>query len=95
MKTKLIHLAAWTIACAFLAGCASQTTTEREFGDSVRATTQGQIHDIGAALYPNKEAVTGGNPDRLENVVKTHYSAPPSGSRVEAPISMGVGNSTK
>lgn len=95
MNTTLKHTAVWMIACALMAGCAStQSTTEREFGNSVRAATQSQIHDIGAALYPNTDAVTGGNPDRLENVVKTHYGESASGN-VQAPISVGVGNSTR
>lgn len=94
MNTKLIYTAIWTIACTLMVGCASQSTTEREFGNAVRAATQNQIHDIGAALYPNTDAVTGGNPDRLENVVKTHYGETPSGN-VQAPISVGVGNSTR
>jgi len=95
MKTTLKHIAVWMIACAFTAGCASQSPTERDFGKSVRAATQNQIHDIGAALYPNTESVTGGNPDRLENVVKTHYGQTTGGNNVSAPISIGVGNSTK
>ena len=30
------------------------------------------IHDQGAALYPSDEAVTGGDSNRLENVVNAH-----------------------
>jgi hypothetical protein len=68
-NTKVIMLAA---ALAFAAGCASQTRTEQEFGDAVRAVSTAQIHDLGAAQYPASEAVTGGNAERLENVVRAH-----------------------
>jgi len=92
MKTTLKLTATLVIAGTLAAGCAP-TRTEAEFGDSVRAVTHGQIHDIGAALYPEKEAVTGGSPDRLETVIKTHNSEAADGSRVQTPIAVGAGKS--
>lgn len=68
-NTKMITLA---VGLALAAGCASQTRTEQEFGDAVRAVSTAQIHDLGAAQYPAKEAVAGGNAERLENVVRAH-----------------------
>lgn len=72
MTNNFRLVATITAACLLMAGCATETRTEREFGDSVRAVATAQIHDMGAAQYPSKDPVTGGPGDRLENVVKTH-----------------------
>ncbi len=86
----------WMIATVgalttILAGCVTQTPTEREFGNAVRSVTTHQIHDVGAALYPPEDAVTGGNPDRLENVVKGHATDVDAGNDVRTPITIGLG----
>lgn len=90
MNTNL-KLPVTVLAFALVTGCASQTKTEREFGNTVRAVSLAQIHDMGAALYPETEAVTGGSPDRLENVVKTHSADADDGSRVRKPLRTGLG----
>lgn len=91
MKTNLKFYATVALALALAAGCASQTPSENTFGDAVRAVTSNQIHDKVAATYPDKEAVTGGNSDRLENVVTTHSGEVPASGQVQAPISFGSG----
>jgi hypothetical protein len=64
--------AAVALACCVTSVCASQTSTEKQFGNAVRQVTQGQIYDGGAALSPSRDAVTGGDPGRLENVINVH-----------------------
>ncbi len=80
-------------ACLLGAGCATETRTEREFGDSVRAVATGQIHDMGAAQYPSKDAVTGGNPERLENVVRSHVENVGEAQQVKTAVQVGVSSS--
>jgi len=78
-----------TLVLGMLAACSSQPiTTESEFGNAVRSVMQNQIHDIGAAMSPPEDAVTGGNPDRLENVVKSHAENISDAGRVQAPLSI-------
>ncbi len=90
MNKNLRIGAAITLAGALATGCAGQTKTEREFGVAVRAVQTAQIYDMGAALYPDKEAVTGGNADRLENVVKAHASDVAETSPAQAPVSTSI-----
>ena len=85
-NTKMITLAA---ALAVAAGCASQTRTEQEFGDAVRAVNTAQIHDLGAAQYPAKEAVTGGNTKRLEKVVRAHAENVGQAAQVKTKLVVG------
>jgi hypothetical protein len=82
-------------ALLITAGCAmqSQTQTEREFGDSVRSVTTGQTYDIGAALFPNDDAVTGGDAERLENVAIMHSGDVGDAGKVQQPLVVGAGAS--
>jgi len=66
-KTRMITVIAATI---LVAGCASGT--EAQFGDAVRDMTEKQIHNLDAAYNPDPEALEGGNPDRLNEVVDAH-----------------------
>lgn len=90
MGTRLRLTAAATAACLILVGCATETRTEREFGDSVRAVATSQIHDMGAAQYPDKNAVTGGNGDRIEAVIKAHSEATSEANSVKSAPQAGV-----
>ena len=90
MKINIKKTATAALAIAMVSGCISQTPTEIDFGKSVRATTSGQIYDMNAALNPETEAVTGGNADRLETVIKTHVSDVPMSQSVRKPISMNI-----
>ena len=56
-------------ATMLLMGCAHKAA---EFGDSVRHMTEQQIYDLDAAYNPDPEALEGGNPDRLNEVVDAH-----------------------
>lgn len=78
-------------ACLITAGCAMETRTEREFGDAVRAVATSQIHDMGAAQYPSKDAVTGGSGDRIENVIKTHAATVGQSRNMNSATTAGVG----
>ena len=80
------------LACVVASGCASQTRTEREFGDSVRAVTSNQVYDKVAAVTPSTEAVTGGQPDQLEAVMTTHQENVSNAQQVQRPINMGIGS---
>jgi hypothetical protein len=95
MKIKLFVITTLAAACTLASGCATQTNTESEFGNSVRAVTASQIYDMGAALYPDKEAITGGNGDRLEKVVNVHSGNVSAPSSVETPISLNTSSSSQ
>lgn len=66
-KTRLITAIAATI---LVTGCA--TGTGAQFGDVVRDMTEKQIHNPDAAYNPDPQALEGGNPDRLNDVVDAH-----------------------
>jgi hypothetical protein len=93
MKIKLFVITTLATGCALASGCATQTDTESDFGNSVRAVTASQTYDMGAALYPDKEAITGGNGDRLEKVVNVHSGNVSSPSTVAKPISLNTSGS--
>ena len=93
MKTHIRKISLTAATIVLLAGCATETRLEREFGDAVRAVSTSQIHDMGAAQYPNKDSVTGGNVDRLENVVKSHAEGVGDASQVRKTISIDSGSS--
>ena len=90
MRTQLKLIAAGTAAIILASGCAAQTKTESEFGDSVRAVSTSQIYDMGAAQYPDKNPVTGGHPDRLENAVRTHAEGTAQGQSAGSSVAIGV-----
>jgi hypothetical protein len=85
-------IATFALGFTLITGCASQTGTERDFGNSVRAVTASQMYDRNAALNPETEAVTGGNSDRLEGVVEAHTGEIAQSSRVRTPIQIGAGS---
>jgi uncharacterized cupredoxin-like copper-binding protein len=92
MTYTISKLMAATAAVLLAAGCASAPSqTEADFGKSVRSTILNQTYDVGASLYPEKEALTGGNADRLEMVIDAHAGAVSDSQRVQRPISGGVG----
>lgn len=81
-----------TIALAtLLGGCASQTTTEVEFGNSVRDVTMNQTYDVGATLDSEPDTVVGGDPYQLENAINGHRerSAQSSGGGYKTHMSSG------
>lgn len=90
MKINFKNVAPAVLAMAFASGCVTETATEREFGDSVRAVTTGQIHDMNAALNPDEKAVTGGNGDRLEAVLNTHVTEVAPSQDVQRPVSINI-----
>lgn len=90
MRSHWKITAAATIAVVLTAGCASQTRTEREFGESVRLMKTNQTYDVGASLYPSQDAVTGGDGTRLENVVEMHRNDIADPRQVQKSMSPGV-----
>ena len=94
MNKKLVTTITAALVALTGAGCATQTQTEREFGDAVRAVTSAQTYDIGASVYANDEAVTGGDPDRIEAVINMHGTDIGNPTSVQRPVRIGVSNGT-
>ena len=92
MKRNLIA-AVLIVATGFIqGGCASQTTTETNFGDAVREVTTNQTYDLGASVFSNSDPVVGGDPYQLENVINTHRERSSQPSNVGSEIRIGIGN---
>ncbi len=72
--------------------CASQTTTESNFGDAVREVMMNQTYDLGASVFSNSDPVVGGDPYQLENVINTHRERSSQPSNVGSEIRIGTGN---
>ena len=92
-KKQAIIPAGIVTACAsfmLLAGCAGQTSTERDFGRSVRLVTTNQVYNKDTLVYTPDDAVSGGHPDRLENVVKSHAGEVADSGQVGRPLSINV-----
>lgn len=90
MKTRSLMVAISTLTIFLASGCATDTRTEREFGDAVRAVTTSQIHDLGAAQYPSKDAIAGGNSNRLEKVVTSHAENVGQANQVKTTLQPGA-----
>ena len=72
--------------------CASQTATEANFGDAVREVTMNQTYDLGASIYSDSEAVVGGDPYQLENVINAHRERSSQPQQVGSEIRVGSSN---
>lgn len=59
-------------ATILLAGCAHRAGPDAGFGDAVRHMTEKQFHNLDAAHNPDPQALDGGNPDRLNEVLDAH-----------------------
>lgn len=81
------------LACGITAGCASQTRTEAEFGDSVRAMIASQTYDSYAANSPDPNPVTGGDGARLEKIVEAYRGDVPQPQSVTVPMQTGKSTS--
>jgi PBP1b-binding outer membrane lipoprotein LpoB len=57
-------------AAAAVAGCANQTRTEAEYGRAVREMINAQVADPATLTNPSSAAVTGADPDMVNNAVK-------------------------
>jgi hypothetical protein len=95
MNRKTGSMAAVMLVSAFAAGCATQTRTERDFGDAVRTVTSNQVHDKAAGAAPTSDAVVGGDPYRLEAVVNSHRGDVSQPQRVSAPVEADVGSTSR
>lgn len=95
MNRKTGIIIAVILLCGFATGCASQTRTEMEFGDAVRAVNSSQVHDKVAGSSPGSEAVTGGDPYRLEAVVTSHRGDVSQPEQVSAPVEASVRSTSR
>lgn len=88
-----IKVLATLSALAMLAACASQSRTEADFGTSVNVVTNAQVYDEAAALYPDSEAVLGGDPDQLNNAVEGHRKESAGTASTQSPVNINIGRS--
>ncbi len=91
MKTKAIQFMAATAFAILFAGCAATSQTETEFGDAVRQVFKAQYYDANAAANPDPAAVTGGDPERLNNTLDGHRKDVASPQSVEQGVTINVG----
>ena len=92
MKRNLIAAVLVVATGVIQSGCASQTTTETNFGDAVREATMNQTYDLGASVFSNSDPVVGGDPYQLENVINSHRERSSQPSNVGSEIRIGTGN---
>ncbi len=92
MNRKLIATVMVVTTGVIQSGCASQTTTEANFGDAVRDVMMNQTYDLGASIYSESEAVVGGDPYQLENVIKVYRERSAQPQRAESAIGVGPNN---
>jgi hypothetical protein len=94
MKNILLSSALLAACTMLTTGCA-ETRTEREFGDSVREVMTKQIHDPGAAALPKSDAITGGDPTRLEAVLESHRGDVADTTNVAKPVDMKIRSNSR
>lgn len=92
MKNRILAIAGATALILIGTGCANQSRTAADFGNSVRQMTEQQIYDMNAASSPDPNAVLGGDPDRLNNTLDGHRKDVARPSDVAAPVTINVGN---
>ena len=89
MKNYILKIVYVLSLLGFISGCATQSRTEDEFGDAVRAVNAAQVADPGATAYRGDEAVEGGDSYRLENVVIMHRGDVSKPGEVRKPLVVG------
>lgn len=92
MKNRYLTITVAAALALIGTGCASQSRTAADFGNSVRQMTEQQIYDMNAASSPDPNAVLGGDPDRLNNTLDGHRNDVASPANVGAPVTINVGN---
>ena len=95
MSRKQMAAAVVVASALIQGGCASQTTTEANFGDAVREVTMNQTFDLGASAFSNSDAVVGGDPYQLENVINVHRESSSQPGNVGSEIRIGIGSSNR
>lgn len=91
MNTRIIAITAVAGLTLLASGCANQNRTAADFGNSVRQMTEQQIYDMNAASSPDRNAVLGGDPDRLNKTLEGHRNDVAKASDVAAPITINLG----
>lgn len=93
---KILRMAAIPgLVLMLVAGCATKSNVEPQFGNAVRQVTDAQIYDADAAANPDPAAVLGGDPERLNNTLSGHRKDVASPSSVDSPVTINVGGSEK
>lgn len=92
MKNRYLTITVAAALALIGTGCANQSRTAADFGNSVRQMTEQQIYDMNAASSPDPNAVLGGDPDRLNNTLDGHRNDVASPANVGAPVTINVGN---
>lgn len=95
MNNQYLIIAITTAIVLCSAGCANQSRTAADFGNSVRQMTEQQIYDINAATLPDPNAVLGGDPDRLNNTLEGHREDVAKPADVAAPVTINLGGSSQ
>ena len=95
MNNQYLTIAMVTAMLLVGAGCANQSRTAADFGNSVRQMTEQQIYDINAATLPDPNAVLGGDPDRLNNTLEGHRKDVAKPDAVSAPVTINLGGSSQ
>ncbi len=54
-----------------------------------------QTYDLGAAIYSESDAVVGGDPYQLENVINAHRERSSQSQQVGSQIGVSVGSSNR
>lgn len=95
MKNRYLAITITAGLVLISSGCANQTQTAADFGNSVRQMTEQQIYDMNAASSPDTNAVLGGDPDRLNNTLEGHRKDVAKPSDVAAPVTINLGSSSQ
>jgi hypothetical protein len=95
MKNQYLTIIFAGALALIVSGCASQSRTAADFGNSVRVMTEQQIYDMNAASSPDPNAVLGGDPDRLNNTLDGHRKDIAKPSSVGAPITINLGTGSQ
>jgi hypothetical protein len=95
MKNRYLAITITAGLVLISSGCANQTQTAADFGNSVRQMTEQQIYDMNAASSPDTNAVLGGDPDRLNNTLEGHRKDVANPSDVAAPVTINLGGSSQ
>lgn len=94
MKNRYLMITVVAALALIGTGCANQSRTAADFGNSVHRMTEQQIYDMNAASSPDPNAVLGGDPDQLNNTLEGHRKDVAKPSSVAAPVTINFGGSS-
>jgi outer membrane murein-binding lipoprotein Lpp len=91
MKRIALVIAAATALVTALAGCASQTRTETDYGRAVREMINAQVADPATLTNPSTAIVTGADPDMVNAAIKAMRAEVAEPRNVQRDIIVKVG----